>query len=276
MWSRPSRCRIVACRSWTCRRSSTAWRPSSSVAPMVWPPLHAAAGHPHGEARTGCDRGRRPFRSSACGRTRRPRRPASRRAGRGVSGRAAGRRSAGPSPRHSSRVVLFDAACARPTCCPRRDRAARTARRVRPAAGRAGRCGRTMAVVGLVHAVQLLRLCRFVGQIDRLRRVGLHAEGEFVAADAGVELRSARGAFRRCRRFSSFSKSSLARWRDSSDALGRATGSGSAPGRLKSACPDKSPGMNPAPQFRGPLTTLPGLSSITTNAGRFSFSVPRP
>src|SRR5437764_7389410 len=34
--------------------------------------------------------------------------------------------------------------------------------------------------------------------------------------------------------------------------------------------------MNPAPQLRGPLTTVAALSCMTTNAGRFWFSVPRP
>ena len=35
--------------------------------------------------------------------------------------------------------------------------------------------------------------------------------------------------------------------------------------------------MKPAPQFRGPpATSARALSWITTNAGRFSFSVPRP
>jgi len=32
-WSKPSRCRIVACKSWTWTRFSTAWKPNSSVAP---------------------------------------------------------------------------------------------------------------------------------------------------------------------------------------------------------------------------------------------------
>src|SRR5262249_47491335 len=35
-------------------------------------------------------------------------------------------------------------------------------------------------------------------------------------------------------------------------------------------------GMNPAPQLRGPLTTVPLVSCMTTNAGRSWFSVPRP
>src|SRR6185503_2284266 len=34
--------------------------------------------------------------------------------------------------------------------------------------------------------------------------------------------------------------------------------------------------MNPAPQLRGPFTTVEGLSWRTTNAGRLAFSVPRP
>ena len=42
MWSRPIRCRIVACRSETWQRSSTASKPSSSVAPIAWPPLTPA------------------------------------------------------------------------------------------------------------------------------------------------------------------------------------------------------------------------------------------
>ena len=74
-WSRPRRCRIVAWRSWTWTRSSTAAKPSSSVSPRTWPGLHAAAGEPHGEGvdvvvAAGRCRGSRP---SACGRTRRPR-----------------------------------------------------------------------------------------------------------------------------------------------------------------------------------------------------------
>src|SRR6185436_15608619 len=35
-------------------------------------------------------------------------------------------------------------------------------------------------------------------------------------------------------------------------------------------------GMKPAPQLRGPFTTVAGLSCRTTKAGRFAFSVPRP
>src|SRR3954469_20902577 len=34
----PSRCRIVACRSWTCTLSWTAYQPYSSVAPWATPP----------------------------------------------------------------------------------------------------------------------------------------------------------------------------------------------------------------------------------------------
>ena len=34
-WSNPSSVRIVACRSWTCTLSSTAFKPISSVAPMT-------------------------------------------------------------------------------------------------------------------------------------------------------------------------------------------------------------------------------------------------
>src|SRR5260221_9424351 len=34
--------------------------------------------------------------------------------------------------------------------------------------------------------------------------------------------------------------------------------------------------MNPAPQFRGPLNGCAAESVITTNAGRFVFSVPKP
>src|SRR5262245_65234176 len=34
--------------------------------------------------------------------------------------------------------------------------------------------------------------------------------------------------------------------------------------------------MKPEPQLRGPFTTVALLSCITTNAGRFWFSVPRP
>ncbi len=39
VWSRPSRCRIVACRSWTWTGSSTTWKPRSSVLPSVMPGL---------------------------------------------------------------------------------------------------------------------------------------------------------------------------------------------------------------------------------------------
>ena len=49
VWSRPSRCRIVACRSWTWTRSSTTLKPSSSVLPMDEAGLDAAAGQPHRE-----------------------------------------------------------------------------------------------------------------------------------------------------------------------------------------------------------------------------------
>ena len=42
MWSRPIRCRIVACRSETWIGSSTALKPSSSVAPIAWPPFTPA------------------------------------------------------------------------------------------------------------------------------------------------------------------------------------------------------------------------------------------
>ena len=49
-WSRPSRCSIVACRSWRWTLPATGRKPNSSVSPWVIPGLHAAAGEPGAEA----------------------------------------------------------------------------------------------------------------------------------------------------------------------------------------------------------------------------------
>ena len=77
---------------------------------------------------------------------------------------------------------------ARPTCCRCRNRAARSARRARPAGGRAGTCGRSWRSP-FDRGRRGPRLGGLLRQIDGFGRLGLHAEGQLVAGDAGFELR---------------------------------------------------------------------------------------
>ena len=197
MWSRPSRCRIVAWRSWTCSRSSTACRPSSSVAPMVWPPLHAAAGHPHGEAvgvvvaAVALLAHRRAAELAAPDDQRLVEQAAALQVVQQAGDRLVASR--GRARRGSSRCRR-----GRPTCCRRRGRAARTGRRARPAGGPAGSCRPKSAVSLLVQAVEVAASPAVsLGEVDRLGRLGLHAEGQLVAARCGRRARSARAAPRR-------------------------------------------------------------------------------
>ena len=61
----------------------------------------------------------------------------------------------------------------------------------------------------LVDAVQLSGRLRLLRQVDRLGGCGLHAEGQFVAGDAGLQLALLRARWPAWRRLSCASRSSL-------------------------------------------------------------------
>ena len=132
--------------------------------------------------------------------------------------------------------------------------------------------GRLLAV----EAVELLRLLGLRRDVDHLRGVGLHAEGQLVGGDAGGQFGvvAAAGEVLAVALGDEVERArAAARRRRPAGLAGAATGDVPA---ADDACPGTRPGRKPLPQAGAPPFGQPPGSGRTTNAGMFRFSVPRP
>ena len=159
-------------------------------------------------------------------------------------------------------------------------RSARSARRARPAGGPAGSCAAKRAGLVDVGAVQVedVLAARFEMSVSSGTR-GLHAEGHLVLGDAGLRLRVAEllelaaGSAGRARRASRRRVAGVDAGRDwTGRAPGRPCGAAPRPG----ACVGRKPRPTAGCRAPGRLPCSTTTAVITTNAGRFWFSLPRP
>ena len=187
--SRPSAARMVACRSRNWMRAFDGHQADLVGGADALAGLHAAAGHPDGEAggvvlaAIVALHHRRAAKFAGPDDERRVEQAALfqvRRAARRSAGRSSGRAACG----------CRSACRARPSRpCPACRRAARSARRARRAGGRAGICGRSSrcACLRARSRSSARRFARLAVHVADFQRRGLHAVGEFVAGDARVE-----------------------------------------------------------------------------------------